>query len=277
MQRAFFLSVSLVCCGLSGTASLRGEDPKPEADPHFEYLLKRLEALTVRLDDREAALQRKPLFRWQNPVSGADGAVFVWTLQDRPVALAKTHLNDQKTHYVETMVAVTPKPFHVEKDSQGYWSPPGSGVKPAVVKDVDPPAEAVGVRLTQMRAIARNYRFTSFWGEENRSEWELRLLSTPLHRYRNPAAGVIDGAIFGFAQGTNPEAIVVIEAIETLTGKHWEAVPQRLSGYAIKAWREDELVLDVPYLQRTPNNLSFFHLYERPMPYPFPKAEAKSP
>lgn len=272
-----WLSTQVICYSLCLIGTVCGEDPQPSADPHFEYLLKRLQALTLRIEEREAALQPKPLFRWQNPVSGADGAVFLWTLHDRPVALAKTHLNDQKTHYVETLVSVTPKPFQVDKEAQRYWSSPGGDGKPTVMKVAEPPAVAAGVRLTQMRAIARSYRFTSFWGEENRSEWELRLLSTPLYRYRSPDAGVIDGAIFGFAQGTNPEAIVVIEAIETPTGTHWESVPQRLSGYAIKAWRDDELVLDVPYLQRTPNNLSFFHLYERPVPYPFPKAEPKAP
>lgn len=253
-------------------ASVGADDPKPESDPHFEYLLKRLQVMSVKVGDAEAELQTQPLFRWKNPVSGADGAVFVWSVQDRPIALAKAHVNDTKQHYVETLVAITPKPFHVDRKQPPDWLPPGSEVKPAMIKDAEPPAEAAGVRLTQMRALARQYRFTSLWGEENRSEWELRLLSTPLHRYRSPENDVIDGAIFGYAQGTNPEAIVIIEAMSTATGKHWEATPQRLSGYAIKAWRGDEAVFDVPYLQRTPNNLPFFHHYEQPRPYPFPMA-----
>ena len=254
------------------TASIRAEDPKSEDDPHFQYVLKRLQVMTLKVGDREAELQSKPLFRWQNPVSGADGAVFVWSVEDRPIALAKAHVNDIKQHYVETLVAISPKPFHVDRKQPRDWLPPGSDAKAVVIKDVDAPADAVGVRLTQMRAIARKYRFTSMWGEENRSEWELRLLSTPLYRYRSLENGVIDGAIFGYAQGTNPEAVVVIEAISTDTGKHWEASPQRLSGYAIKAWRDEQIVFDAPYLQKTSSNLSFFHLYEQPRPYPFPMA-----
>jgi hypothetical protein len=100
-------------------------------------------------------------------------------------------------------------------------------------------------------------------------------LSTPLHRYSSPDAGVIDGAIFGYAQGTNPEAVLVVEAVSSSQGNYWEAYPVRLSGYAIKGWLDDQQVLDVPYLQKTPGNLPFFHRYERPQPYPFPM-EAKS-
>ncbi len=266
----------LLCWALIATP-LWAADPPPESDPaddaHFQYLLKRQQAMTVKVDGHEAVLQTKPLFRWQNPVSGANGAVFVWSWQDRPVVLAKTHLNDLKQHYVESMSAATSRPFEVRRDGALYWSPDDREISPQAVTNVEIPAEIASIRLTQMRAIARRYRLTSFWGEENRSEWELRLLSTPLLRYASPEAGVIDGALFGFAQGTNPEAVLVVEATESATGKNWVAYPVRLSGYAIKAWRDEQLILDVPKLQSTTRNLSYFNFYERPQPYPFPAAK----
>jgi hypothetical protein len=183
--------------------------------------------------------------------------------------LAKTHVNDRKQHYVESFSAVTAQRFELRRGGQVVWSPTDTGTLRQPITDVEPPSETKGVRLSQMRAIARRFRMTSFWGEENRSEWELRLLSTPLHRYAAEADGVRDGAIFGYAQGTNPEGVVVVEAIADVNGPRWEATPARLTGYAVKAWLDDQLVLDVPYLNNATRDSPFHHRYERPQPYPF--------
>ncbi|MDP1797219.1 MAG: hypothetical protein Q8K78_07045 [Planctomycetaceae bacterium] len=276
------LSFMAMALFLTPVTVATAKDPvdSDEKDPHFEYLVQRLKRLSVHVGDTArdiAELQTKPLFRWQNPVSGADGAVFVWTVQDRPLALAKIHVNDQRKCYVESMTGTTPKTFEIRRDGAVYWAPAKSDVSPRKFTDVGPPAEANGARLTQMRAIARRFRFTSLWGEENRSEWELRVLSTPLYRYGNPDTGLIDGALFGYAQGTNPEAVVIVEALKTRDRTVWEASPVRLSGYAIKSWLDDELVLDVPHMTRTPSNASYHHHYEQPRPYPFPEKTVTPP
>jgi hypothetical protein len=38
------------------------------------------------------------------------------------------------------------------------------------------------------------------------------MLAQPIHRYRDPLAGLLDGAMFIFAHGTNPEIVLLIEA-----------------------------------------------------------------
>ncbi len=272
------LVLGMVLTALAGPLGLAADPATdPENDPHFKYLVQRLKALTLKVDDSVGEMQSKPLFRWQNPVSGANGAVFLWTHQGRPAMISKTHVNDQKQHYVESMTPLTTKPLVLRRDSTVSWSPATTDVKRRSLTDVEPPAGNNGLRLTQMRAIARRYRFTSLWGEENRSEWELRLLSTPLHRCSNADAGIIDGAIFGYAQGTNPEAAVIIEAVTTNQQPVWEAYPVRLSGYSIKGWLDEELVFDVPYLNGTRWNMPFHHYYERPNPYPFPDKTPATP
>jgi hypothetical protein len=44
------------------------------------------------------------------------------------------------------------------------------------------------------------------------------LLPHPIDRYDDPASGVVDGAIFMYAHGTNPEALFLIEARRKDTG-----------------------------------------------------------
>ncbi len=47
--------------------------------------------------------------------------------------------------------------------------------------------------------------------------WELRLLTQPLYRYKSTDPDVLDGALFAFvtSAGTDPEALLVLEARKT--------------------------------------------------------------
>lgn len=273
----------MLVLGMLFTGILNAAAQEPAADPvpddvHLEYLLGRQQQFTLMMQDAAKSrgeLQSTPVFRWKNPVSGADGGVFLWTYQGRPVLLAKTHLNDKRRCYVESMTPMTSQRFELRQGSSVYWSPASSDAQRHTFSDIDPPSDSKGLRLTQMRSVARKFRITSLWGEPTRTEWELRLLTTPLHRYDSPSASVIDGAIFGYAQGTNPEAVVIVEALRTEHGPIWEATPARLTGYEVKAWLNDKLVLQVPYQQQTRNNGPYFHLHELPSPYPIPGVEGK--
>jgi hypothetical protein len=49
--------------------------------------------------------------------------------------------------------------------------------------------------------------------EQRRGQWQQgRLLSQPLYRWEDSANGIIDGALFGYAETTDPELLLVIEA-----------------------------------------------------------------
>jgi hypothetical protein len=61
-----------------------------------------------------------------------------------------------------------------------------------------------------MKAIFR--RFTAHESAVAEGRIELRQLASPLVRYADEKDGVMDGAIFAFANGTNPEVLLVIEA-----------------------------------------------------------------
>lgn len=246
----------------------------PVAAQSLEYLLSRQRAYRIALEGSATPfqLQEIPIFRWQNNISGADGAVFVWLSADRPVLLAKTHINEVKSIYVESMSPLIGDKFLMTENGKTAWAPQEPAITRVTISDAAAPAEGKPGRLAQMRAIARQYRFTSLWGEENPSDWELRLLPTPLYRYASEDARVIDGAIFGYAQGTNPEAVVVVEAVATTDGPVWQAAPSRLTGYPVKAWHNDRQVLDVPRATHTPVNSPYRHFYQRLSPFPVPKA-----
>ena len=62
--------------------------------------------------------------------------------------------------------------------------------------------------------------------ERYNNEWiECRLIAQPIDRYASEADKIVDGAIFAFANGTNPELGIVLET----DGTRWRYGVLRLS------------------------------------------------
>lgn len=228
----------------------------------------------TRESNEPCKLRDEPIFKWSNPVSGAEGAVFVWTSDGRPIALAKNHLNSRNSYYVETAISITDNRPRMTEAGQATWEPAEPGVKFETLEDLGVPAATETLRLAQMRRAVREFRFVDNWGEEAKttnSEWELRLMPAPLLRYSSASGKIIDGALFAFAQGTNPEALVLVEAVESSNGRIWRAAPSRLTGYQVRGWHKDRLVLEAEKIQSPIRTASLFHRGRTISPFPFPE------
>ena len=91
---------------------------------------------------------------------------------------------------------------------------------------------------------------------------ELRLLNQPAHRYACPSAKVLDGGLFAFVEGTDPEAWVILEAIETEAGPKWQFAVVRMNSDALQIKDGDQVVgkwdhVRQPWTDRTANYLTF--------------------
>ena len=79
------------------------------------------------------------------------------------------------------------------------------------------------LRLRQMKDLAG--QFTAACDPSRSGGWTnrhaLRLLTTPVYRYSEPTSDITDGALFAFAQGTNPEVLIQIEAIRAAGTESW--------------------------------------------------------
>jgi hypothetical protein len=68
------------------------------------------------------------------------------------------------------------------------------------------------------------------------------LLPRPVYRYENQKDGLIEGALFIYAHGTNPEALAVIECREESSGAVWSFGFVPLAGAAVTAKLDGETV-----------------------------------
>ena len=120
------------------------------------------------------------------------------------------------------------------------WAPKSAGIEFEAIDNVSEPAKTSESRLAQMRQISRRFSVKDDFG--GTGDDELRLLSTPMVRYSNEK--VLDGAIFAFAHGTDPELLVIVEAQKLAMEKpnkqapashEWRVALAPMTAYAINA------------------------------------------
>ena len=158
-------------------------------------------------------LHEESLFHWGNPArNGEDGAVFVWMLDGRPEVIGSVFTYRLKNtirrkHEYHSLAA---GPLTAEYQGQRVWAPTAPGVTFQPVPDAPEPAATARLRLTQMKAIARD--FSARMIDAEGQKFDLRLIAQPLMRYEPKSKEIIDGALFSFSLGTDPEAILLLEA-----------------------------------------------------------------
>ena len=83
--------------------------------------------------------------------------------------------------------------------------------------------------------------------ESDKNRYELRLLSQPLYRYENAKADILDGALYAFVEGTDPELILSLEAARV--GKSWKFATGRLTRWGMEVRYQDKVMNE--FLQMT--------------------------
>jgi hypothetical protein len=177
---------------------------------HFERVAT---AYAMEIEGKPVTFRSKPLMNWFNSERQQDrGALYVWEQQGKPVVLGSifTFEYDSQVLCRHEMISLADGPLTATLDSIVVWNPLQSGMDWRPIEQPATAATSANRRLIEMRSIAR--QFSGELKIPNAQPSKLTLLPQPLHRYQAPEQGVIDGAIFSFAVGTDPEILLVIEA-----------------------------------------------------------------
>jgi hypothetical protein len=177
--------------------------------------------------------------RWANNARGSeDGTTVLYVAGGRPLAAACIYpWAGRLEHDFESL---SRGKIVARKDGQIVWQPQEAGVKFAAIPEAPAPEEGRTQRLRQMKMLAEQFQATMLgWKADSTDREELRLLAKPLYRYDPPAGPVIDGAVFAFATGTDPEVLLLIEAVRENDITTWQyAFARRTSGQLEGRWRD---------------------------------------
>jgi hypothetical protein len=176
----------------------------------MEQMAKAFRAATTDGDKRTAIkISDTPLHRWTDPTREfSDSALWAWKASGRPVAVLTIELYPER--WSLEFVSLTANPVEAA-DEQIRWATRKAGVEIREIPGAPAPGTSEVERLTQMRDLAKRFSAREFWDVTGR-DYVLRLLPQPIDRYADRASGVVDGAMFIYANGTNPEVILLIEA-----------------------------------------------------------------
>ena len=188
-------------------------------------------------------LRQQPVLTWTNAEQYM-GAVFVWEFGGRPEVIGcigSQQFGNGRSMVFHEFHSLSLQPLQTVKfGGTGSWTPAKPGLEMAAATGAAAPADSDRQRLTQMRAIAREFRG---WMKDNQDVTELRLLPQPIVRYSAPEQGVRDGAIFALVwKGTDPEILLVVEDRNRETGQRWEYGLARFNYREMWAHRNDRQV-----------------------------------
>jgi hypothetical protein len=186
----------------------------------------------------------EPVLRWPNATRDTpDGATFLWTLDGRPAAMACVWQYGA-SQYGIAFHSLAADPLIAERDGAIIWHPDEAGIAFRSFPSAPPPADTPAKRLIQMRGLSR--RFKCRLVGEGRSAEQLRILPQPIYRYQVDRENIVDGALFAFVQGTDPEAVVTLEAVRQDGKLAWRYALTRRTVVALEVDVDGEHVWSVP-------------------------------
>lgn len=196
----------------------------------------------------EPEFRDESLLRWSNPGAGEIyGSVFVWTHQGRPEVVASLYQwYSPYTHGAHEFHSLATTSISGVRDGTPVWKSNQPGVQFRRVPDQHAMDTVRAIRLRRMREIAR--RFAVKKTDREGVAQEMRLLPQPIYRYPADSSHALDGALFVFVDGTDPEVILLVEARKTGNKWEWEYALTRMNSVQFVARYRDREVWRVELL-----------------------------
>jgi hypothetical protein len=189
---------------------------KELADQRIVFMKSALNHFSVRAGDRkEESKVGDPCLRWTNSVgegATAQGIVAVYAHnKSRPDALARFFTIGQKQLVTEFAI-IAETDVAILRSGKAFWKPSEYVCRFSDLPKSPVPADKPALRLTQMRAVAAEFTVVNYFGVKEDKQ-TMRLLPQPVYRYAEEGK-IVDGAVFVFAVGTDPECCVLVEAVK---------------------------------------------------------------
>lgn len=242
----WLLAVAPLAAILSVAAQAQDETARNETQ--VDRLRKKLEESIQwhqfqRPNDKEP-LKPHVVLRWDNNVSGRNSAVgltVVWADDTRPQVIASIYPWSGLLQHELDLLAREPNLIG-KREGRLLWQPKETGIEFRAVPEAPPPGSTQTQRRLQLKQLADQFSTTMLgWNPDNSDRQELRMMPQWLYRYGREGADCLDGAIFSFATGTDPEAVLHLEAFKSNDGAyHWQFAFVRQTHRGLQGrWKKD--------------------------------------
>lgn len=232
-------------------------DDAAEAEAFQTYAKQSAEQYDIRVGrggERQLALCDHSVLRWTNPVGGrrAHGEVFLWTDRGRPAAVLSLYRLTEGDVVLEDheFCSLALGGLSARRSGRPAWSPDQSGIELKPFPEAPALQDSPRLRLTQMRRLAGQLRADKTTRQDITRD--LRLLSNPVYRYESDDPNVLDGALFVFVEGTDPEVFLLIEArVGDNDDRKWIYGLGRMNSVRLRVLQGAHVLWEAPALPMT--------------------------
>ncbi len=257
------LAIDWSLLGLARFGPVAADEPSPKSgtnksqDEVLQQMLGRVENMEVRFppgeQGRQAELHPTPLLHYSDQVRALpESTLWVWQLDQAPVLFCKVERmvskRDGAVGWQYCCVPASEDKADVTWKRDFRWRGKEVGFKWTTIPDATPPYPQEGLRLTQLKGVARGFT-GEISGPVEAGRQQSRLLPRPLHRFSAPKANVLDGAVFGLtSNGTNPDVLLIVEALQNpVADSRWRYAVIGMTGDAVEVRFKDQPVWNKQY------------------------------
>jgi hypothetical protein len=242
----------LLACVALGPAAAGDDRARDEAAEADRICAAELTRWQLTADGTALETPRESVLKWTNPFAGrVYGNTYVWLQDGRPAAAScMFRYFDPFRSFNGELVALAGTKLAAKRDDAVMWHPkdewkwqpiPGAAV----------PAATAAQRLIQMRALAGEFT-VEILDTRNVPKGEdqtPRLLPRPLYRYDAERTRTLDGALYAFVLGTDPELLVLLECDTAAARPEWRFGVGRMNRYLIRLKRKGETMWEGPAIR----------------------------
>jgi hypothetical protein len=249
--------VCLLSCLSVGLAAATGADEdrgRAEAAEADRICAAELPRWQLTADGTALDTPKESVLRWTNPLAGrVYGNTYVWLHEGRPVAAGCLfRYFDPYRSFNGELATLSGVRLVAKRDDKVVWQPKAEW-KWHPVRGAPAPAATAPQRLLQMRALAGEFAVEILdtrnltRGEEQTP----RLLPRPLYRYNAERTKTLDGGLYAFVLGTDPELLLLLECDTAAAKPGWRFGVGRMNRYRLQLKRKGETVWEAAELKDT--------------------------
>lgn len=218
------------------------------------------------IEQNTEPMQPVVALRWPNNTRGStDGASVIWIAEGRPEAVAAIYPWNEL--FIHEFDSLSRGKIVAKRDGEIVWSPTSEGLQFRPIEDVSAPDRSSALRLRQMKALTREFKATLLgWAPDGSQREELRPMSRPLYRYEiEKPDKVLDGALFAYVTGTDPEVLLAIEAFGEAGVYQWQYAFVRRSSGGLEGRFRNQLVWSADKYPQQKNPALNHIVFSRPL------------
>jgi hypothetical protein len=223
----------------------KGDEEASSAE-RLATMRKRVESLKLKSfkDGAEIARIDRPILRYSDAGGiTTDATIWAWGKEGRPAALATIFFlqeDDGRTKWSCELLSLADEPLILTGSAGWSWSPQQAGLRWQPLTG-PAPADDEKSRARQMKDLAGDFAASETFSPTQTTQ--LRLMIRPLHSYADEKRGIVDGSLFAFATGTNPEVMLIVECRKADDGSlAWYFAGARMGAAQAELRHNDKVV-----------------------------------